>query len=99
MGLTVVTLNEQVSLGKWKAQRGQMTLSSAYSTNGDSVSVNDFLLYDLKIILHDFSRDGFHFSYDYTNNRMQAFSGNNGQEMAQGTDLSGTVLRFVALGQ
>lgn len=74
MGVMSVTLDRQAVVGPFKFQRGRMSFSSAYSANGEQVQLaNDLGLFSLDLILHDFSRDGLLYEYDYANNRMRAF--------------------------
>lgn len=80
---------------------GVYTGPAAYATNGEAFTAGELALGRLQHIDFSVAFGGgaiYHLLYDYTNHKVVWYVGTTGLEVANGTDLSGCVATFEAVG-
>lgn len=102
MALTIDTLGARspAVMGDRKCALVEVTFDSSYPTGGEDLTPVDLLLQQIEVVTVGETEDtGDHdVVYDHTNEKLQAFVGSTGSEVADATDLSSVSVRLAVFG-
>lgn len=96
MALTITKVNDFV-VGDRMCVIADVTFDSSYTTGGLSLTASNLGLFSLDIVDATMARGSNDFAFDYTNNRLLAFSG--ASEVTNATNLSTVTSRIMAIGK
>ena len=99
MGTATWTSKKIGSLGNLRMRIGDVTMSSSYATNGDTLTAGAVEMNE--ILVAEFPETftgGYELAYDRTNSKVKAYVITTGVEAANTTNLSGVTSRAIFWG-